>query len=309
MSEVSARNQSLQILRGDLAYEIPSLESLEGVSDVPAALEQIKPLHYAKLAQTIDLILGDMIDKRPKRPPDGFMQSDFFDYDDNPWSKLRSNTIKTVHETASRIRGKQPYKEAAAINKVIGTLDGNRFISLESQLMAGADTAASSMLTILRSIPSLVRFHGLDDDELALEQLARRSHGLALRLAMTCVNRMVAAQTILSGDEQRKTWSSIDHDLVPTHFKVVEEADVPALRYVSFLDLSVPAGYNNGPNYEEIPEATRLGDLECYQSVTIGCPVTLLKGRMQELWHWYIDVVKQKELWSLQPQASEVSVI
>jgi hypothetical protein len=297
MAELSPRAQSAHILRTGAGHGLPTVESLAVGYDAVAELEAVKPLHYAKLAETIDVLLDTMLVQRTNRLPDGFVQSEYCSASDNPWVKLRANTLATTHEAIKEIEATACYRETEAINIFIGRLDPNRFIHTGMQLLAGADTAASSMLTVLRNIPGIAKFHGFDDDPASLERLARNSHGLVFRQAMICVDRMMAAQAVLSEHEQHESWARIDEMLNPEHFKLIATECGPVLRYVNFPGLVVPAGYKRGPNHEPIEADTRLGELQCYQEVTIGCPITLLKGRMQELWNWYIDVIVETRMW------------
>lgn len=300
MPELSPRGQSAEIVKCPEAYDTAAmLEQAAGMENAGQALELLKPLHYAKLAQTIGLLLDDMQAKRTERPPTGFLASEY----EKPtlWLQLASDIRATVYDSIAGIEGSQVFEETSSVSRYIGLIDENRYISLKVQLMAGMDTASNTMLTLLRNFPAIARYHNLPQERVALTAAARGSTGLPLRLAMTCVNRMMAAQAALTSREAgHEGWSDIDSVLEPGHFKTATGADGSAgMRYVDFLGLEVAPGYTVGPERPPVSRQTKVGEIACYQTVTIGCPITLLQGRMQELWSWYIDAVDSKNLWDV----------
>ncbi len=187
--------------------------------------------------------------------------------------------------------------EVENINLLIGRLNSDRRIDLKLQLLAGADTAAINMLVLLKNLPRIIEFHipGYGANNMA--ETAQRSVGLSWRLALTCVNRLMAAQAALGGNDEWVTWAGLDVDLDPIHFKVSEAADgVATVQYAGFNKLEVPTGYHAMLS-DPLPRATKIGDIACRRPNIIGCPITLLPGRTQELWASHVDVVERQGLW------------
>lgn len=297
MPTQTPRAKSKELLKTKEYPATPIIDPGWSHEEREAALEAIKPLHYARLAEVIDLVFTDMKKKKANNPPTGFVKAKYTPDNPTPWQQLRSDSIASVHESIKAVDSSPQFRETAAINRFIGTLDPNRFINLEMQLIAGMDTAASSMLTILQNIPDIIAHH--DSEYIGQEAaIARNSIVLPMRLAMTCVDRMMAAQTALAGNEQHKSWANFDRELISNHFKLQPQKDgLPRLTYENFSGLIIPKGYEKGPDHKPIARATKIGELACYQATIIGCPFTLLAGRMEELWNWYIDVVESQALW------------
>ncbi|MBI3494848.1 hypothetical protein HY004_02605, partial [Candidatus Saccharibacteria bacterium] len=61
--------------------------------------------------------------------------------------------------------------------------------------------------------------------------------------------------------------------------------------------IMIPEGYEHRGPYASPEEDTPLKDLDFSGREAIGCPITLLKGRMEDLWFWYAEAVRQNGCW------------
>ncbi len=74
-------------------------------------------------------------------------------------------------------------------------------------------------------------------------------------------------------------------------FKAVWRAD--KLHSIDFMNIDgilIPKDYKSRFS-DPLPQNTPLQDVPSHHPKTIGCPITLLGKRMEELWYWYIDGV------------------
>jgi hypothetical protein len=296
MAESNPRAESLRLVRsGEFPHiDLPDLHTHRTEEEITAVLDELKPKQYTQLATVIAMLLDDMLQLPPpakRRPIDTpYKTSD-------PWDHLKSDISDRTFEGIMNICLTPEYTETAETTRFIGTLNPGRHHDLALQLHAGMMTATISMLSVLRNLPDMIALHASAPQDIDLERTARQSMGIPMRYAMTCVSRMMAARRVVALDEDEKI-------LDPNRFELrMHNDNTASLRFVEFAGIEVPAGYKERYAQPGLSEATTVGELACHSSVIIGCPITLLKGRMQELWNWQIDLVLQRDIWH-SPDAS-----
>jgi hypothetical protein len=112
---------------------------------------------------------------------------------------------------------------------------------------------------------------------------------------------MTAAESVLT-DIATSDKSHEKRILLPQHFRLHHYSDeTTSLGYADFNNLEVPAGYT--PRRDTIPptsQPTLAKDIVSNRPKTIGCPVTLLQGRLGELMDWGVELVQSRNLWDEQ---------
>ena len=296
----SARAQSLALLKSGEQQFVPSMpESVPESAEAMSFLETLKPSHYASLAQVIELLMTETLDKRHQRPPDGLLPSPYRRWASSEWSLLNMDTLYTMNQGILAVQDSDEFKRAEPFTRLIGTLDPDRHIHLPTQLLAGVNTATNTMLTLLENVPQLVDHLSPTDTVVEPAKIARASFGLPWRMAMLCIEKMSAAQEGVSVSASRGSWAYDKVLLDPAHFNYQQYCDGrAALQFKPIEDIEVPASYTLFPGRQEpFGSIRQVSEIACRQSVTIGCPITLLHGRMREMWDWMIDATEQRDLW------------
>jgi hypothetical protein len=271
-------------------YQSGSPEALEFI-------EGLKSVRFANLAQTIGLMLDTVFEQTPAKQPDGLMRSSY--QHDDFWLQLSADTQLTFYQAQKRIIGDPAYGASKQFSRLTGTMHPHRHIHIDMQLMAGTGTSISTMLTLLRNLPQVVDYHAPYFPKAELGDIARRSTNLPRKLAKICVNQMMAAQHSLSVEsDEEVNWSGINTVLDPNQFDIQYLANGErSITYKSLPDMTVPEGYSPHSSVDPVEEETRVEDITCSDSVIIGCPITLLEGKLPKLWDMYINAVEQRGLW------------
>lgn len=295
-----SRAQSLAYLRGTESMPTLLLPGEMPEPDSPEALEyldSIKTLHYARLAQVIDVAVCRSLDKRADRPPDGLLTLEWVD---DPFWLLDLDFLQTLGTDIYAIRETAEFQEAEKITRLIGALDTHRFNDLAEQLRTGSGTAVTLMMITLRNLPNIIRAHA-PAAEADYREVAEASFGLIRQPAMLSINQLMGSRSALM-NRIDAGWSVVSSALDPANFKVlVDNGRVRAVRYKNLGDLVVPAGDQLDPYEDPIEEDTPLRNIKPHQKTTIGCPITLLEGRLRELWQWAIEAVELRDIWELEP--------
>ncbi|HVI60833.1 MAG TPA: hypothetical protein VM535_01610 [Candidatus Saccharimonadales bacterium] len=306
----SPRAEALRLVQTEAAIAPPGLPSglLPNSPEALAYVDSFKEAHFAALAHVTDLMLSRALEAR--RPGDSFHPAVTQKPVDG-WTKLADSWRRDLRAASQSIKSTRAYDVADRFAQVTGRLNTRRHISLETKLEGGAGTAIITSLTMLRNLPHIIRHHARPDESLDSGAVARhpRSAGLIRRLAKQSINQTLAAQTALEGRSQATSWGNLSHVLQPDRFSLHRyDDDSASLAYADFDGLTVPAGYRPHEPFAPVRETTRTKDIPSEQSKTVGCPVTLLQGRLAEIWHWGIDMVEANGLWdeNWPPAAADV---
>ncbi|HSW37285.1 MAG TPA: hypothetical protein VLG37_02855 [Candidatus Saccharimonadales bacterium] len=266
---------------------------------IDAYLATVKPKHYAALALLIDAQLDATFQQIGDRPPDGLLPSPSPDNDASPFRRLRVDFLHTLQHDLERLRTHPLFQKTARLTYATGNLGGDRHIDLDLQLDAGVNTAVSSMVKILESVPTIVDYLGPKPDKSSYGNIARRSVGLPWNMAMMCIEKMMSLRGLAAHRSGDVFWAISGTVLDPTFFEPVrQDAKIVALKFTDLDSVVAPEGYSLHPFIPPLAAATKLGDIACHQEVTIGCPITLLHQRLHNLWNWLIDTVERRELWT-----------
>ena len=196
MSVGSPRQQALTLVRHENVLPAPSLPGLEaGSPEALEYLETIKVPHYAALARVIDLVLEQTIDQSSRRPPDGLIASPLTHLkEDEPWPQLQGDFMNTFYHDIDAVETHPDFVEAQRYALLIGSLNPNRYIDLHLQLYSGAHTAVTTMTGLLQGFPDVMQALAPDISPQSYPAIARHSVNLPARIALTCINRMMAAR-------------------------------------------------------------------------------------------------------------------
>lgn len=299
MSELAPRAASLDLLRHQDFADVPDISGYSpGTSEAFQLLEDLKEAHYAHLAWTISDLLGEIESHKLARSRNNGLARSPIASACPPWLALRADFLETFRLGAREIRTAPSFKKTREYTKAIETLDPRRFGDLELQLVAGSVTAVNTMHVTLRSLPKLLATHAPEVQPEEYAEIARRSVGIPWRLALTCTTRMMAARDVLTGSSgPERTWSYAA-SLDPNQFAAKRFSDGGArLVYRDFDNMEIPTGWTLTSDELALLAPTRLGEIACSQPKIVGCPFTLLNGKMDDLWNWYIDLVEARGLW------------
>lgn len=265
-------------------------------------MTDIKPARYAALAHLTEDVLSRAIECRDKRRAAGegsllpAPASEWAETND-PWLKLSNDFSATLHAERSRVSR----RARCVANKyalLVHSIDPERHVNVDVQLMAGINTASSTLTNLMRNIPRIITRYNTDASAEDFSAIARNSPGLAGRLALGCVNRLMAAREGLAED-RHKGWVGEITDLDPSHFTLkCSPSGHLSLHYTELDGIAVPP--HKSAQLRGIPDSSRpatVGEVACSQKAVIGCPITLLHGRLRELWNWQIDEVEARGLW------------
>ena len=289
----AARRQTLALMQGDnlsLAtpdYYDPVTEELtyeEGT---------IKPLHYASLAKAIDMLTDE------EHLPEYFLPSPESTSQETPFNHFIKDALFTFGSQLKRVAGSTDLVGPRTTINLIGKQNPNLHVEIRQQLSSGIYTATYTMATLLHNLPSIIRALRPDTKSPDLVAIAERSSVLPWQLAMMCINRMMSAQSALAGQSDYLAWSGQAVRLRPNFFSVTESADgTMSVRYKDLPNLMLPAGFSHfSPFIPPLEHDTKLRDVSCHEDVTIGCPVTLIPGRLQSMWSRFIAEYDTRALW------------
>lgn len=284
--------------------------------DTPEAfayLEDIKPLRFANLAQTMSIMLEHTQQQRAHRPPDGLLKqkasSEWFQLagKQNPWVKTYLDFIGTTKLSVAAISTSESYAQTEQFTHIVSFLNPKRKIAAHEQLMAGNKTASITMLTLLGNLPGIIEYHAdMQPSPEATAVIARESISLPRQLAKLTIGQLLVAEAGLAVDDlppAEKHWEELVAQLDPARF--VLRALPEGKRALAYADLqnietvSLPIIGQPRPRVQKVKETD-----DPLNRPKIGCPITLLQGHLQKLWDWHIDVTVQRNLWNYDfPQA------
>lgn len=252
-------------------------------------LDKIKPLQYVALARVIDPMIRAVVneplivDKVPAT------------FDD-----VYKAATDRFNDAISGLRDTDEYREADEYPKIISEINPYRHAELFTQLMGGAGTASHTMLGLLRDMPEIIEHHdGLGDLTVdGMTRIAKNSKRLAWNNATMSSQKLAALQYAVFLD----LWTDEGYGVGRTEkldsYHVVRDDDgkVHSISYSDLPEVVVPKDYRyreEGPLRQDTP----LKDINDGSSVIIGCPITLVKGCMEDLWEWYAEAVRQNGCW------------
>ncbi|MDO8336124.1 MAG: hypothetical protein Q7T74_05095 [Candidatus Saccharibacteria bacterium] len=258
--------------------------------DAKEFLDKIKPLQYVALARVIDPLIEAVVSEPLvlKRGSGTFFE-------------LHKAATDRFTDAIVALRDTDEYIEAEEYPKMIGEINPQKHSELFTQLQGGAWTATNTMLGLLKDIPAIIEHHAgsldLTTDDMA--KIASNSKRLAWNNATMSGPRLMALQHAVFLDYWTDKAYGEDNIEKVENYQLTRSAD-GAIQSVSYKDLSeivVPKGYrgrDEGPLKQDIA----LKDVKDTMGVTIGCPVTLVKGRMEDLWEWYTEAIRQSGCWT-----------
>lgn len=295
----AARAESLDYLEGpEDNLALPVFSSLPSEPDAIATfLDELKPRRYAALASVINVQLAVV----QATPLTEYYTEGTASYPDDPYRRLRGYALAAFWASIEEIKDTPEYQRAAEYPRLIGQLDPSRAIDLQTQLSSGSETATSSMLTHARHIPAMLRHHAprtqLATNETAA--VAKRSTGLPWRMAMMCINQMMAAKSAVSRSEAMyESWAGSEVRLDPERFKLQWINGRPySLDFDGLKDAELPEGYTPQKDIPPLSKPTPISEIECSDTRTIGCPITLKPELVNGVWGWLIDGIDQREMW------------
>lgn len=278
------------------AYLVSSLQLTK--EEAKAYINEVKPEQYAALA----VIMDDVIDEVLKVDLASYQLelkenlSKWWYAQAKPFDKLRAGVLSIFRDSIDSLSATSKFQRAAQYTEVVGRLDKRRFNDLSDHLFAGADTAATNMTALLSELPNILTAHGTLPEDFGpdLPDIARRSVNLPWTLAMMSASQMAAARHLSGGEisyGHGRHKDKVNHQL----FEVVYKDGRPFS--VKYKDLAEEKLFESYAPYWDITDQSiglKFKDVEPSRAETIGCPITMLPGKMTELWNWVIDGAESK---------------
>ena len=196
---MSPRSAAIEQYRSGAYGQVPDApEDTLSPEEAKLFLESIKPERYAALASVIDVVLSTAFDQRAARLSKGkggllkAPPSEWGEPDD-PWIALSADFSATLRAGQKSIPH-DALKTADEYVQLVSDIDPERHIKISTQLTAGINTASTTMTNLLRNMPHIItRYHETAAAE-DFPDIARNSLSLVGRLALGCVNRLMAAR-------------------------------------------------------------------------------------------------------------------
>ncbi len=292
----SARAETLSLIRRGEQIPPPAMPELEPNSEEALDfLNSIEERHFAGLALVMDLQFEKVFESG-----NGLIEFDSDIVQHTGWQQLAASMKATFLEAEQAIKNTPEHKNARGFCRMIGLLNTYRHIDLSLQLGGGVSTGSSSTLTLLRNAPNIVNHHepGCTKEDVSTIVRHPQSSMLLRPLAKGSINKMMAAQSALVGEKEHNYWSDIDQVLDPSDYRLHRYADGSAsLDYANFKGLKLPAGYVLHETVPVLSGSTLVSDIPDSKTKVIGCPITLLQGRLMQLLNWGADLVEERNLW------------
>lgn len=270
----------------NVAPEHPSDEEIQEF------LKEIKPYQYAAHARVIDPLIERVV-AIPLTLKDGRSHN---------FGNLRAEAQFAFwgHILHLENSGNEAFIEAAEYTSMIGKLNGT-YTDLAMQLHAGAGSAASTMMNLLEDMPGIIEFHepSADLSTKELSRIAQNSGRLAWRMAGMTSDQMVAIREASPLTDEIPEDATIDIADKMKCFKLIHNPDgtIHSIDFEDLENLPISAGFEYR-DFDPISEATSLKDIDFHNIGAVGCPITLLQGRMTQLWQWQLQAVVDNRLWA-----------
>lgn len=288
------RGIAKKFFKQEVDVSLPEQFDVGTLSDdeIKEFFRKIKPVQYVAMARVIDPLV-EIVTSTPLVPKTPNFKG------------LYNESQDCFSDAINEVEGSTVFQEAAEYPKMFAKLDPNKHMRLHNQLEGGAGTAANTMLGLMQELPGIIA-HLAPGENLSIQDLhgiIKRSKRLAWRNAMMIPDRMSALQDTLFLDH----WIDDEPNVIMHHFEtnrieqhaseysLVRNGDgsIHSVDYVDVDNIMIPEGYEHRGPYASPEEDTPLKDLDFSGREAIGCPITLLKGRMEDLWFWYAEAVRQ----------------
>lgn len=288
-----------QARRGAIAH-LKTIQQPEGfVSLVPAAEEydhldydteaahtyvnqRLKPLRYASLARIMEGMFRSIFELDGAGTAAARMGNISETHPDRRWQALRNNTSSLLTSAARHMEYDPAFLDNEKLNNLKSSLTPGH-ISTSVQLQTGGDTYANAAIFLLRNIQPLARVHKAHAHETGrYTQLARNSFSIPWNLAMRSISQLVATECEMAGGtyqligEAAALWRANDIRLVG------EDDDQSFVLSNPFNPIISPGTVLGDVVLQEPTPMQELPDP--LQSPVIGCPITLIKDRFEQLW-------------------------
>lgn len=234
----------------------------------------IKPAYYAALshltALAIDNVLKDW--QSPEPASDYLYRYPYLSGDSAPDLALQIDIASTFQHRTSDLFTTPRFQARLKTMQKLQSLRNFEQLAILTQIQAGAETASSTMLTLIKNVPRLVGSLDPSVPEESYPAIARASHRLGWQLAMMGINQLFYGQISLSS--QAVDWDKPGTELKPDQFVLRREQSELRLDFVGI------------ENVKPTEISQPLQKIVNYEPLTLGCPVTFLPKEFIRLWHW-----------------------
>jgi|GEM_PF-1911739 len=243
--------------------------------------KRLKPLRFASIARLMGVMFRNIFDL------DGHTIAHLGDITevnaDKRWQALLTNTKLLLTSAARDIEYDPAFLDNEKLNDLKTELTPGH-ISTATQLSTGGDTYANAAIFFLRNVQPLARAHGAADayNPGVHEPLARNSFGIPWSLAMRNINQLVATEYEMAAGSYQLI-SDAAALWRPSDVRLVGEGDAASFVLANARNPIISPGTMIGKVV--IEEPTPMQDIPDHlEAPTIGCPITLLKDRFEQLW-------------------------
>jgi hypothetical protein len=269
-----------------IAYEngwyanFPSPESQEA-RDLARAF---KPPRFAVIAESIDLMLEATFEKRQEKDEIGSL--DYLYKPEDKWNKIEKHFRDYFLAGIESIEQTEPFAYLDRVNKLMRYLDENSYITASTQIRRGTNTARKTNVSILQLIPGLIEHHSPETPRDQWGKIAKNSSNLSYSLSRRSVESMVAGREVAVENPD------------PTKFKpIFNDEKLVSFKFNHLDSQVVPIGYTPLKYLTPLDSPTTVGEIASTTRTVIGCPITLLSGRLRQLWEWMAETVDESGVW------------
>lgn len=288
------RRQAKQLVPDDIEISLASVSpEIPQDGEIQEFLKEIKPYQYAAHARVIDPLIERVV-AIPLTLTGGRPRN---------FGNLRAEAQFAFWEHILHLEnsGNEAFIEAAEYTRMVGqfVVPGTH-TDLAMQLHAGAGSAASTMMNLLEDLPGIIEFHepSADLSIKELSRIAQNSGRLAWRMAGMTSDQMVAIREASPLTDEIPEDATIDIADKMKCFKLIHNPDgtIHSIDFEDLENLPISAGFEYR-DFDPISEETSLKDINFHDIGAVGCPITLLQGRMTQLWQWQLQAVVDNRLW------------
>lgn len=243
----------------------------------------LRPPRFAAIAKVVDLTLGVAFERYENNGLDS-MGSAAISAD--KWIEPRSNLKYHLRRSLLSVSDTEPFRYLHRVNDFMGHLSDRFYIAPPLQIRTGIDTATETNLGLLKLFPDLIGYHSPDTPRDQWSEIAKNSSNMSYSLSRRSVESMMAGRQVVVEQPD------------PDKFKpLFKDGNLVGFTFYNLDGQVVPKGYRPVRHVKPLDSPTTIGEVASITKTVIGCPITLLNGRLRQLWEWMTEIIDESGAW------------